>query len=109
MRRGKRAIRCWEPTHTASAKLSFSRKIRCGLLLAQNIQALALALAPSQAQGANAIRQPLPHASAFFGTSLASTLRAMGVDTVVIAGVSTSGCIRASATDALTPNTKSRT
>ena len=41
------------------------------------------------------------YASAFFGTSLASTLRALGVDTVVIAGVSTSGCIRASATDAL--------
>ncbi|MQA95406.1 MAG: isochorismatase family protein [Streptosporangiales bacterium] len=41
------------------------------------------------------------YASAFFGTSLASTLHAHGVDTVVIAGVSTSGCIRASATDAL--------
>ncbi len=41
------------------------------------------------------------YASAFFGTSLASTLRAMDVDTVVMAGVSTSGCIRASATDAL--------
>jgi maleamate amidohydrolase len=41
------------------------------------------------------------YASAFFGTSLASTLRALGVDTVVIAGVSTSGCIRASATDAM--------
>jgi len=41
------------------------------------------------------------YASAFFGTSLASTLHAGGVDTVVIAGVSTSGCVRASATDAL--------
>ncbi len=41
------------------------------------------------------------YASAFFGTSLASTLRAMDVDTVLMAGVSTSGCIRASATDAL--------
>ncbi|CAN5469558.1 hypothetical protein BH23ACT9_BH23ACT9_01600 [soil metagenome] len=39
--------------------------------------------------------------SAFFGTSLAGTLTAMGVDTVVMAGVSTSGCIRASATDAM--------
>lgn len=53
--------------------------------------------------------EPLPgevviikqYASAFFGTSLASTLRALDVDTVVMAGVSTSGCIRASATDAL--------
>jgi maleamate amidohydrolase len=41
------------------------------------------------------------YASAFFGTSLAATLHTAGVDTVVIAGVSTSGCIRASATDAL--------
>ncbi|MFC5063264.1 isochorismatase family protein [Actinomycetospora atypica] len=41
------------------------------------------------------------HASAFVGTSLAATLRARGVDTVVVAGVSTSGCVRATATDAL--------
>lgn len=41
------------------------------------------------------------YASAFFGTSLASTLTAMGADTVVIVGVSTSGCVRASAVDAL--------
>ena len=40
------------------------------------------------------------YASAFFGTSLASTLTAMGVDTLLIAGVSTSGCIRATALDA---------
>ena len=41
------------------------------------------------------------YASAFFGTSLAATLTAQGVDTVVIGGVSTSGCVRASATDAM--------
>jgi maleamate amidohydrolase len=41
------------------------------------------------------------YASAFFGTSLASTLRAAGVDTVVITGFSTSGCVRATALDAL--------
>ena len=41
------------------------------------------------------------YASAFFGTSLASTLTAMATDTVVLAGVSTSGCIRASAVDAM--------
>ena len=41
------------------------------------------------------------YASAFFGTSLAATLRASGVDTVILAGVSTSGCVRASAVDAL--------
>lgn len=41
------------------------------------------------------------YASAFFGTSLASTLVAAGVDTVIIAGCTTSGCIRASAVDAV--------
>lgn len=41
------------------------------------------------------------YASAFFGTSLASTLVAAGIDTVVLAGCSTSGCIRASAVDAM--------
>ena len=41
------------------------------------------------------------YASAFFGTSLASTLHAAGVDTVVVVGVSTSGCIRATAVDAI--------
>jgi maleamate amidohydrolase len=41
------------------------------------------------------------YASAFFGTSLASTLTAAGVDTVLVAGCSTSGCVRATALDAL--------
>ena len=39
------------------------------------------------------------YASAFFGTSLASELCAQHVDTVLIAGMSTSGCVRASAVD----------
>jgi maleamate amidohydrolase len=41
------------------------------------------------------------YASAFFGTSLATTLHTAGVDTLLIAGVSTSGCVRATAMDAL--------
>ncbi len=41
------------------------------------------------------------YASAFFGTSVACTLNAAGVDTVVIVGVSTSGCVRATAVDAI--------
>jgi maleamate amidohydrolase len=41
------------------------------------------------------------YASAFFGTSLAATLTASKVDTVIITGVSTSGCVRASAVDAI--------
>jgi maleamate amidohydrolase len=41
------------------------------------------------------------YASCFFGTSLAATLTAMGADTVLITGCTTSGCIRASAVDAV--------
>jgi maleamate amidohydrolase len=39
--------------------------------------------------------------SAFFGTGLAEQLREDGVDTCIIAGLSTSGCVRATALDAL--------
>ena len=40
------------------------------------------------------------YASAFFGTSLAATLTAWGIDTLVISGLSTSGCVRATGVDA---------
>lgn len=39
--------------------------------------------------------------SAFFGTGLAETLHAEGIDTLLIGGYSTSGCVRASALDAM--------
>jgi maleamate amidohydrolase len=39
--------------------------------------------------------------SAFFGTSLAATLTANGIDTVVLTGVTTSGCVRASCVDSM--------
>jgi nicotinamidase-related amidase len=41
------------------------------------------------------------YASAFFGTDLATRLTTLGADTVLIAGCSTSGCVRATAVDAL--------
>jgi len=41
------------------------------------------------------------YASAFFGTDLATELTTHGVDTLVIAGVTTSGCVRATAVDSL--------
>ncbi|MBT0957210.1 isochorismatase family protein [Alphaproteobacteria bacterium KMM 3653] len=39
--------------------------------------------------------------SAFFGTSLAPMLTAMGVDNVILTGLTTSGCVRASCVDAM--------
>jgi maleamate amidohydrolase len=52
---------------------------------------------------------PLPHepvlnklfASAFFGTALSSLLAAAGCDSVIVTGASTSGCVRATAVDAI--------
>jgi maleamate amidohydrolase len=40
-------------------------------------------------------------ASAFFGTELASFLRANGCDSLVVTGASTSGCVRATVVDAI--------
>ena len=41
------------------------------------------------------------YASCFFGTTLASQLQAMRCDTLIIVGCTTSGCVRASAVDAV--------
>jgi len=41
------------------------------------------------------------YASGFFGTYLASTLTGMAVDTVIVTGCTTSGCVRATVMDAL--------
>lgn len=51
------------------------------------------------AKGEIVIRKRLP--SAFFGTDLAGMLMAKGVDTLIIAGCTTSGCVRASTLDAM--------
>lgn len=45
------------------------------------------------------IRKQYP--SCFFGTSLASTLTTMGIDSLVLLGCSTSGCVRAAAVDGI--------
>ncbi len=49
-------------------------------------------------EGEVVLRKTAP--SAFFGTPLVAHLTALGADTVIIAGESTSGCVRASVVDA---------
>lgn len=51
--------------------------------------------------GTDATRLRKKAASAFFGTDLAAQLTARGVDTVVVTGCTTSGCVRATAVDAV--------
>ena len=41
------------------------------------------------------------YASAFFGTSLAPMLTSQGIDTLIVTGCSTSGCVRATAVDGM--------
>jgi nicotinamidase-related amidase len=47
---------------------------------------------------------PKAHASAFFATALASHLVRLGVDSLVVAGCTTSGCVRATVVDACSLN-----
>jgi maleamate amidohydrolase len=47
---------------------------------------------------------PKRHPSAFFGTALVSYLIDLGVDTVILTGCTTSGCVRATASDAFAYN-----
>lgn len=54
---------------------------------------------PAPAEGELVVSKQ--YASAFFGTSLAEDLRQRGIDTTYVVGFSTSGCVRASALDAL--------
>ena len=59
-------------------------------------------LAPQEGE----ILIPKHHPSAFFGTALASHLVELKVDTLVMVGCTTSGCVRASAVDAFSYNYK---
>lgn len=80
-----------------------------GGIFLQKVPALRLLIGQSPLGEPMPATAPLPdetvvvkqYASAFFGTTLASTLRTLGVDTVLLLGVSTSGCVRATAVDAL--------
>jgi len=56
---------------------------------------------PELAPQGNEVVLTKQYASAFFGTPLASMLTAQGVDTIVLAGCSTSGCVRATAVDGM--------
>lgn len=87
----------------------FAPGLADGGLFVRKVPALACFAADAEGSWGDLALEPEPaevvvvkqYASAFFGTSLASTLHAAGVDTLVLAGVSTSGCVRATAMDAL--------
>jgi maleamate amidohydrolase len=77
----------------------FAKKISALKLLAQGspLGKIATPLTPEPGEAIVSKK----YASAFFGTNLATDLRFLGCDSVIIVGLSTSGCIRASAVDAM--------
>ncbi len=58
-------------------------------------------IVPELPPGPNDVILVKQYASSFFGTSLAGMLTAQGIDTLIITGCSTSGCVRATAVDAM--------
>lgn len=56
------------------------------------------------APGPHDVLLPKKHPSAFFGTPLASYLVDLGVDSLVVTGCTTSGCVRGSVVDAFAYN-----
>jgi maleamate amidohydrolase len=58
-------------------------------------------LNPELARNPDEIMVTKQYPSAFFGTSLAATLTAMGADTVILSGLTTSGCVRATCVDSM--------
>jgi maleamate amidohydrolase len=70
--------------------------------LTENAHASQVVAALAPRSGELVIRKT--QASAFFGTHLGGKLIAAGVDSIVVAGCTTSGCIRASVIDAMSMN-----
>ena len=58
------------------------------------------------APGTGDIMLPKKHPSAFFGTPLVSYLISLGVDSLIVTGCSTSGCVRSTVVDAFAYNFK---
>lgn len=77
----------------------FSLKIPSMLTLKEQAHNSAIVPELTPAPGELVVRKTCP--SAFFGTALAAWLAQRGVQTLVVAGAVTSGCVRASVVDAM--------
>lgn len=77
----------------------FSMKVPSLLKLKEHDRASAIVPQLQPAKGELVVRKTVP--SAFFGTNLAAWLTQHGVQTLLIAGATTSGCVRASVIDAM--------
>jgi len=77
----------------------FTQKVPGMLTLKEHSESSAIVPQLAPAAGELVVRKTVP--SAFFGTSLAAWLTQRGVQTLVVAGAVTSGCVRASVVDAM--------
>jgi len=77
----------------------FSLKVPSMLRLTEHAPLSAIVPELSPAPGELVVRKNVP--SAFFGTALSAWLTRRGVETLLIAGATTSGCVRASVVDAM--------
>jgi maleamate amidohydrolase len=77
----------------------FTRKVPSLLALTEGNPKGAIVSALEPVSGELVVRKRLP--SAFAGTDLAAWFISRGVDTVIVAGCTTSGCVRASVVDAM--------
>jgi len=77
----------------------FTEKIPSSYVLTENAPESQIVDSLAPMEGELVVRKQFP--SAFFGTTLASWLARQGIKTVVVAGATTSGCIRASVVDAM--------
>ncbi|MGX6998246.1 isochorismatase family protein [Caballeronia sp. KNU42] len=77
----------------------FTQKVPGLLALKEHTHNSAIVPQLTPREGELVVRKTVP--SAFFGTSLAAWLALRGVQTLVIAGAVTSGCVRASVVDAM--------
>jgi len=77
----------------------FTMKVPGLLALKEHMHNSAIVPQLTPREGELVVRKTVP--SAFFGTSLAAWLALRGVQTLVIAGAVTSGCVRASVVDAM--------
>lgn len=77
----------------------FTLKVPGILTLKEGTHASAIVPELTPVEGEYVVRKTVP--SAFFGTSLAAWLSMRGIQTLVVAGAVTSGCVRASVVDAM--------
>ena len=87
------------PTAMMGAPTVFIEKIPALLVLEPGSEWVEIDPRIAPAEGEQVLSKHF--ASAFFGTTLGNLLSTAGCDTVVVTGASTSGCVRATAVDAL--------